>query len=351
MEMKAMVLERAGPAESRPLRAEELEVPAVGRDEVLVRVDACGVCRTDLHVVEGELAHPKKRVVPGHEVVGTVAETGGKVARFVKGDRVGVPWLHSTCGVCEYCVSGRENLCAKKRYTGYTVDGGYAQFVVGKEAFILSLDETKRQAREPAEAISPLLCAGIIGYRAFKLGSTKPGGRIALFGFGGSAHLTLQVAAKMGFETVVVSRSSHHLDLAKRLGASETHQAESETPRRGRHTGHLPTGKPVDTALVFAPSGAVVRDALSSVKPGGTVVVAGIYLDELPPLDYDKHLFHEKRLLSVEANTRDDAHEFLRLSDRLRLKSVVSVRRLSSANEALLELKRGKVDGALVLKP
>jgi propanol-preferring alcohol dehydrogenase len=346
--MKAMVLERAGPVETRPLKMRDIDVPAVGDDEVLAKVEACGVCRTDLHVVEGELSHPKKLVVPGHEIVGTVIEVGSRVSRFAEGDRVGIPWLHSTCGKCEYCITGRENLCPEKQCTGYTVDGGYAEFVIGREGFTLSLQEGDGLERD--ETICPLLCAGIIGYRAFKVALPKPAGRIAIFGFGGSAHLILQVAAKMGFETVVVSRSVAHLDLARKLGASETYLATpSEKDTKQRKEG--PTGKPVDSALVFAPSGSVVRDALASVKAGGTVAVAGIYVDQLPAMDYGEHLFHEKKLVSVEANTREDAEEFMRLSSKLKLRSIVSVRPLSSANEALLELKSGRVDGALVLKP
>jgi propanol-preferring alcohol dehydrogenase len=350
--MKAMVLERAGPVETRPLKVRDIDVPTVGDDEVLAKVEACGVCRTDLHVVEGELSHPKKLVVPGHEIVGTVVEVGRRVSRFAEGDRVGIPWLHSTCGKCEYCVTGRENLCPEKQCTGYTVDGGYAEFVTGREGFTLSLQEG--DSLKVVETICPLLCAGIIGYRAFKVALPRPGGRIAIFGFGGSAHLILQVAAKMGFETVVVSRSAAHLDLARKLGASETYLAAHDALPSGKDTVQRKeglTGKPVDSALVFAPSGSVVRDALASVKAGGIVAVAGIYVDQLPAMDYGEHLFHEKKLVSVEANTREDAEEFMRLSSKLKLRSIVSVRPLSSANEALLELKSGRVDGALVLKP
>jgi propanol-preferring alcohol dehydrogenase len=317
------------------LRLEEVPEPEPRETEVLVRVERCGVCRTDLHVVEGDLPPRRPTIVPGHEVVGTVARLGPRARSVAVGDRVGVPWLHATCGRCEYCTSGRENLCDEKLFTGYTRDGGYAPFVVGQDGYVLRLPPG-----DPAHW-APFLCAGIIGYRALKTALPRPGGRIGFFGFGGSAHLALQLAARLGFETVAYSRSPTHLDLARKLGASETVLVG---PDRGSAR---PPG--LDGAVVFAPAGAVVVQALREVRKGGTVAVAAIHLSAIPPIDYDRDLFGERRLVSVEANTRTDAREFLDLAARLRLESTVTTRPLAQANEALADLKHGDVVGALVL--
>ena len=333
--MKAMVLHAPATVDTRPLRLEEVPVPEPASGEVLVRVDTCGVCRTDLHVVEGDLAPRLPAVIPGHEVVGVVERVGAGVRSLSAGERVGVPWLHHTCGKCEYCASGRENLCEAKRFTGYSVNGGYAPYVLGEEGYVLNLP-----SGEPSRW-APFLCAGIIGYRALKIALPAQSGRIGFFGFGGSAHLTLQVAAKLGYETVAYSRNPQHLDLARRLGASETVLLDPEGPANRSPT--------LDGAVVFAPAGEVVLQALAELKKGATVAIAAIHLSAIPAIDYDRYLFGERKVVSVEANTREDARELLALASRFRLESTVQLRRLEEANEALLELKTGKVSGALVL--
>lgn len=333
--MKAMVLHAPADVGERPLRAEEIPRPDPGPHEILVRVEVCGVCRTDLHVVEGDLPPQRPATVPGHEIVGTVAAVGDAVRTVVAGQRVGVPWLRRTCGRCEMCVAGRENLCDRKAFTGYTENGGYAEYAIGEEGFVFQLPDG------PAAPLAPFLCAGIIGYRALRLAAPRPGGRLGFFGFGGSAHLTLQLAAKLGYETVAYSRNPSHLALAERLGATAT----VATPRR-------PTDRPspsLDGAIVFSPAGETVVEALSELRKGGTVAVAAIHLSPIPSIDYDRLLFGERRLTSVESNTREDAREFLELATRLHLESAVSVRPLAAANEALADLKAGRVVGAAVL--
>ena len=333
--MRAMVLARAAQVESHPLRWAERETPEPKSTEVLVRVEMCGVCRTDLHVVEGDLPSLRKEVVPGHEVVGRVVRAGADVRTLSVGDRVGVPWLHRTCGRCEYCTTGRENLCDRKEFTGYTIDGGYVEYVLGEEGFVFRLPQGD------AVRWAPFLCAGIIGYRAFKMALPRPGGRIGFFGFGGSAHLTLQLAAKLGYETVAFSRSPAHLELAKRLGAAEAVLTSGPAD---------PTARPtLDGAIVFAPVGEVVPEALPRLKKGATLSIAAIHMTPIPAIDYDHDLFGERRIVSVEANTRADAREFLDLAARLDLESHVSVRPLREANEALQDLKHGRVVGAVVL--
>jgi len=334
-EMKAMVLHTPASVEAGPLRLEEMATPEPGAGEVLIRVDKCGVCRTDLHVVEGDLPPRRATLIPGHEIVGTIVRLGPGVSSVSIGERVGVPWLRSTCGACEYCQAGRENLCDTKVFTGYTADGGYAPYVLGRAGFVLRLP-----AGDPAR-IAPFLCAGIIGYRALKTALPRPGGRIGFFGFGGSAHLVLQLASRMGYSTVAYSRSPEHLELARALGASETVRVGvPSVPAR------LPT---LDGAVVFAPVGEVVLEALRELKKGATVAVAAIHMSPIPAIDYDRYLFGERRIASVEANTRADATEFLELAAKHHLESTVQVRPLLEANEALVDLKHGRVTGALVL--
>lgn len=319
------------------LSQEEISVKEPGPGEVLVRISACGVCRTDLHIVEGDLPEVRKGIVPGHEIVGVVEKTGQSVTRVAVGDEVGMMWLHGTCGRCAFCLSGRENLCASKEFTGYSVNGGYAEYAIGREDFVLPLPKWSN-----AEKVAPFLCSGIIGYRALKLALPGPAGKLGIFGFGGSAHITVQVASRMGIDACVVSRSTEHLNLARRLGAAETWKSEPTTP--------LDIGEKFDSAIVFAPSGDVVKMALECVRPGGSVAVPAVHLDRIPEMEYDSHLFREKRLLSVEANTRADALDFLNIAFRYGLKSETEVFNLGLANQALMKLKHGKVNGAAVLK-
>lgn len=334
--MKGMVLHKYAKVEDRPLKMEDLEPGDIKSDEILVKVIACGVCRTDLHIVEGQLGDASLPLVPGHEIVGRVEEIGKDVWNLSEGDLVGVPWLHSTCGKCEFCLSGRENLCHSKEFTGYTVNGGYAEYVKARSTFAFRLEN----GEDPYKA-APLLCAGIIGYRAFKLAAPPPGGSIGMFGFGSSAHITLQLASKLGFEAVAVSRSREHMDLAKRLGAAAAYSYDDLENIRGK----------LDSAIVFAPASRPILDALESVKSGGRVIVADIYVGNIESFSYEKYLFNERELKSVEANTREDAVEFLALSRRLKISSVVETVGLERANEALERLKKGNVNGAMVLKP
>jgi alcohol dehydrogenase, propanol-preferring len=330
-----MVLHKVGNVESRPLKLEDVEKPRPRADEVLVAVENCGVCRTDLHVIEGDLPQIFKSVIPGHEIVGRVQELGEEVRAFSVGDKVGIPWLHSTCGKCEFCITGRENLCNQKIFTGYTVNGGYGEYAVGKEAYIFKLSKDA-----DSEKIAPFFCAGIIGYRALKLALPAPGGKIGFFGFGGSAHITLQLASKLGFETVAYSRNPSHLELARELGADHTVLTKDLSFSRE---------KTLDGAVVFAPAGAVVVEALRELKKGATLSIAAIHMSPIPQIDYDRDLFGERKITSVESNTRSDAREFLDLATRLKLESRVVARKLEEANEALLDLKNGNVDGAIVL--
>ncbi|HTS33981.1 MAG TPA: zinc-binding alcohol dehydrogenase family protein [Thermoplasmata archaeon] len=332
--MKAMVLHQPAPVGSGPLHEEEVPTPEPGAHEVLVRVDACGVCRTDLHVVEGDLPPRRPRIIPGHEIVGRIVRVGREVQTLSEGDVVGIPWLHRTCGRCEYCITGRENLCIDRQFTGYTTDGGYAPYAVGEEGYVFRLPRGA-----PAE-LAPFLCAGIIGYRALKVALPRPGGRIGFFGFGGSAHLTLQLASKLGFATVAYSRNPAHLALARRLGATETVLTTEE---------RLPTAPTLDAAVVFSPVGEAVLQALVQLKKGGHLSIAAIHMTPLPPIDYDRWLFGERRIESVESNTRADAREFLDLAARLGLESTVSVRPVREANAALQDLENGRVVGAVVL--
>jgi alcohol dehydrogenase, propanol-preferring len=328
-----MVLHQPAKVESRPLALEDVAKPEPRADELLVRIDNCAVCRTDLHVIEGDLPPLSKSIIPGHEIVGRVERKGELVKNIDVGDKVGIPWVHTTCGRCEFCLIGRENLCENKTFTGYTVNGGYCEYGLGKDGYVFELPVAVDSAR-----VAPFFCAGIIGYRALKLALPSPGGRIGFFGFGGSAHITLQLASKLGYETVAYSRNPSHLELARELGAAETVLSKK-----------LPSEKSLDSAVVFAPAGSVVIDALSQLKKGATLSIAAIHMSPIPEIDYDKNLFGERRIVSVESNTRSDAREFLSLASRLKLETRVTLRNLDEANDALIDLKKGNIDGAFVL--
>lgn len=330
--MRAWVVDEPRPVRDRPLRLVELPVPEPAPGEVLVRVTACGVCRTDLHVVEGDLAPHRRPVVPGHEVVGEVVGLGEHAHRFAPGDRVGVAWLRGTCGTCRWCRSGRENLCPRSTYTGWDVDGGYAEYTVVPEAFAYSLPEAFTDV-----LAAPLLCAGIIGYRALRRAELPPGGRLGIYGFGASAHLTAQVAIAQGAEVHVITRGQTGRQLAMELGAASA-GGPGDTP-----------GVPLDSAIIFAPAGELVPLALEALAPSGTLALAGIHMSEVPALDYQRHLFHEKTLRSVTSNTRRDGEELLLLAPRLRLRVETTPVPFAEADRALSDLAADRVRGAAVL--
>ena len=328
--MRAFAVREQAPIEAAPLVREERAVPAPGAGEVLVRVTACGICRTDLHVVEGDLPLVTVPIVPGHQIVGRV-ERGG--ARFRAGDRIGAAWLRATCGRCAYCASGRENLCERARFTGWHVDGGFADHAVVPEAFAYALPG----ALGDAEA-APLLCAGIIGYRALRLSGVGPGGRLAIYGFGSSASVTIQVARARAVQVFVCIRERSHRDLATALGASWAGQTADPLP------------EPVDGAIIFAPAGELVPIALRSLARGGALALAGIHMSRIPPLDYAE-LFNEKRIVTVTASTRADGEELLAEAARIPIRPAVTTFPLDDANAALLALKRGAFAGSGVLLP
>jgi len=329
-----MVLERQARIDTRPLAPRDLPDPTPGPHELLVRVHACGVCRTDLHVIEGDLAPRRLPLVPGHQVVGRVAACGRSAARFRVGDRVGVAWLRGTCGTCAYCLSGRENLCGDSRYTGWDADGGYAELALADEAYVYPIPE----AFSDTDA-APLLCAGIIGYRALRRARVAPGTRLGLYGFGSSAHIVAQLARHRGCEVYVATRDPAHRRLAEALGAVWTGETTDTPPA------------PLDAAIVFAPVGDVVPPALRALGKGGTAAIAGIHLTDLPAMPYDACLFNEKTLTSVTSNTRADGEELLREAAAIPLRPRTTIFPLASANDALLALASDAVAGTAVLVP
>ncbi len=331
--MKAMVVEQPAPIESDPLKAIEVDLPEPARGEIRVQIKTCGVCRTDLHVAEGDLPPRHPRIIPGHEAVGIVDKRGSGAARFRQGDRVGIAWLRETCGVCIYCSRGRENLCMSARFTGYDHDGGYAEYAVVREDFAYRLPDTIAD-----EEAAPLLCAGIIGFRAIKRAEIKPGATVGLYGFGGSAHLALQVLKYWGCRVFVMSRGGEHQSLARELGAEWIGKADEWPPA------------PLDAAILFAPAGDLVLPALEALDRGGILAVAGIYLSPIPPLDYEKHLFYEKELRSVTANTRADGEEFLKIAGEIPIRPKTVAFGLGEANVALKMLKHDQIKGAGVLR-
>jgi propanol-preferring alcohol dehydrogenase len=330
--MRAWVVGQPGPIQTGPLRLMERPVPEPGPGELLVRVLCCGVCRTDLHLAEGDLPPRAPGITPGHEVVGEVTAVGPGAARFAPGDRVGAAWLASTDGTCAYCRRGRENLCPASRYTGWDIPGGYAEYLVVADAFAHPLPRGFTDAE-----LAPLLCAGIIGYRALRRAEVPPGGRLGIWGFGGSAHLAAQIAIAQGARVHVFTRAASARDLARELGAASAQDSFDPTP------------EPLDSAIIFAPVGTMVPTALSQLDGGGTLAIAGIYLTDIPVLHYDRHLFRERDLRSVTSNTRQDAAEFLVLAERLGIKVTTTVYPFDAADRALADLAGDRVNGAAVL--
>ena len=323
--------ETVGASAGRVHRAER-PVPAPGLGEVLVEVEACGVCRTDLHVTEGDLPERRPHVIPGHEVVGRVVELGDGSRRFKQGERVGIAWLRSTCGACRWFRSGRENLCPDARFTGWDADGGYAGFATVPEAFAYRIPDGL-----PSEQAAPLLCAGIIGYRALRRAQLPPGGRLGIYGFGASAHLTAQIATAQGAEVHVLTRGEDARRLALELGAASAGPADGMPP------------VPLDASILFAPAGDLVPVALAGLEQGGTLAVAGIHLSDIPTLHYQEHLFRERTLTSVTANTRRDGEELFALAARLGLRAAVVPYPFDEADHALDDLARGAFGGVAVL--
>ncbi len=330
--MRAIVSGEPAPIESAPLKLEEVPDPEPLPGEIVVGVRACGVCRTDLHVVEGELPPQRPRVIPGHQVVGHVLARGAGSKRFAEGDRVGVAWLQGTCGTCEPCTRGDENLCRAPTFTGWHVDGGFAERIRVREDYAYAIPPSFGDAEA-----APLLCAGIIGYRSLRRAAVPPGGRLGLYGFGSSAHLALQVARHQGAEVYVVTRGASHRRHALDLGAV--------------WAGDLGEAPPValDSAILFAPDGRLVPTALRALGPGGTLACAGIYMTDVPALDYARELFDERTLTSVTAHTRADGEEFLAIAAEIPIRPRTLSFPLEQANEALLRLKSGDIVGSAVL--
>lgn len=329
--MKACVLHAPAPVTTNPLQFMDAPVPEPGPTEVRVRVSACGVCRTDLHVVEGELPPRKSAVIPGHQVVGTIEKLGERVTRRKIGERVGIAWLHHTDGTCEYCRSGRENLCDNPRFTGYTDDGGYAEYAIAPEDFVYSLTEKLSD-----EQAAPLLCAGIIGFRCLRLSGVKAGSRLALYGFGAAAHVAIQVARHWGAEVYAPTRGEKHRQLAKELGAVWVGEAADVPPVK------------LDAAIIFAPAGELVPPALKALKKGGVLVLGGIHMSPIPSFSYDL-LYQERLIRSVANNTRQDGEDFLRIAAEIPVRTQVQIYPLREANRALNDLKSDRVNGAAVL--
>jgi propanol-preferring alcohol dehydrogenase len=332
--MRAWVVRHPAPVDARPLVRVERAVPEPAAHEVRVQVRACGVCRTDLHVAEGDLPPHRPEVVPGHEIVGVVDAAGGGCTRFRVGDRIGIPWLRHTCGTCRFCRRGAENLCVAPLFTGWDADGGYADFAVVDEAYGYALPDAYDD-----EHAAPLLCAGIVGYRALKRASLPPGGRLGIYGFGASAHLVAQVAIAQGATVHVMTRSAAAQEHARALGAASAGDADAPPP------------EPLDAAVLFAPVGDLVPVALAALDKGGTCSVAGIHLTDIPPLNYERHLFEERQLRSVTANTRADGEEFLRIAAAIGVRVTTHPYPLDRADDALADLAHDRLTGAAVLVP
>ncbi|HEY3243353.1 MAG TPA: zinc-dependent alcohol dehydrogenase family protein [Phycisphaerae bacterium] len=330
--MKAMLLEKSAAIETAPLRLVDVPPPSPADGEVRVRVRCCAICRTDLHVIEAELPPHRMPIIPGHQVVGIVDQLGPGCRRLRIGQRVGIAWLRHTCGVCRFCRSDRENLCESPRFTGYDADGGYAECAVVPEAFAYEIPEVFGDVQA-----APLLCAGIIGYRALQRSQVPPGGTLALYGFGSSAHVVLQIAQQRGCRVYVVTRGASHRELARRLGAAWVGATAAELPVK------------VESAIMFAPAGELVPPALAALDKGGTLALAGIYMSDVPTLNYAQHLFYERNVHSVTANTRRDGRDLLAESAQIPIRPHTTTYPLAEANRALLDLKQDRLQGTGVL--
>jgi len=331
--MKAIILEQPAAIEEKPLKIADLPVPDPEPGRVLLKVHACGICHTDLHQVEGELPMHRSPVVPGHQVVGTVNKTGEGVSKIKIGDRVGMAWLHDTCGKCSHCLDGRENLCSQARFTGYDVDGGYAEYTTVHEDFAYPIPQGF-----PDLSAAPLLCAGIIGYRSLRLSNIKKGGVLGLYGFGASAHVAIQVAKYWNCRIFVFSRGQGHRELGLKLGAEWAGTIDEDPPAK------------IQSSIIFAPAGSIVPRAMEHLDKGGTLATAGIYMTPIPEIEYNTQLYHEKVMRSVANSTRRDGMELLELAAKIPIKTEVLVYPLEKAQQALLDLKEGRINGAAVLR-
>jgi propanol-preferring alcohol dehydrogenase len=329
--MKACLLPKRAPIETNPLVFGDVPEPVPNDDEVLVRVRACGVCRTDLHVIEGELPVLRSPVIPGHQVVGVVEKAGARTSRFHAGDRVGVPWLHHTDGKCEYCRAGQENLCESATFTGHTTDGGYAGYITAPEDFVYRIPEGF-----PDLQAAPLLCAGIIGFRCLRVSGIASGGTLGLYGFGAAAHVAIQVARFWNVKVLAFTRDLRHQKLALELGAAWAGGGDAESPEK------------LNAAIIFAPAGELVPAALRNLKKGGTVVLGGIHMSPIPSMPYEL-LYHERVIRSVANNTRKDGEDFLELAAKIPIRTQVQTFPLEQANAALNALKNDAIRGAAVL--
>lgn len=330
--MKACLLRAPAKIQNNPLEFSEVADPKPGPGQVLVRVQVCGVCRTDLHVIEGELPLKISPVIPGHQVVGRIYEAGPNAKRYAKGDRVGIAWLHQTDGACEYCQRGEENLCDHALFTGYTVNGGYAEWIVAPEAFVYRIPEGLAD-----EHAAPLLCAGIIGYRCLRMANICSGANLGFYGFGAAAHVAIQVANYWGVTVYASTRDAKHQALAKELGAKWTGGTLDAPPVQ------------LDAAIVFAPAGEIVPAALKTLRKGGRLILGGIHMSNIPSFPYDL-LYQERMIRSVANNTRQDGEEFLKLAAEIPIRTHIETYPLTEANRALNHLKNDAISGAAVLR-
>jgi propanol-preferring alcohol dehydrogenase len=332
--MRAAVLHHPAPIATRPLVIEDLPIPEPSPGEVLLRVEACGVCRTDLHITAGELPQLDPAITPGHQIVGRIEKLGQGITNWKQGARAGVSWLGGTDGTCLLCRKGRENLCDHPTFTGYSVNGGYAEYATARADFLIPLPEEQQ-----AVHLAPLLCAGIIGFRSLRVAEVAPGDRVGLFGFGASAHLAIEVLKSWNCDVYVSTRGASHQQLARTLGAVWVGDATDRPP------------VPLDCAVTFAPSGDVVIAALASLRKGGIVAINAIHLDRIPQFDYDSLLWGERQLRSVANMTRQDAHDFVALAAKIDIRSRTTTFRLEEVNEALLAVSNDAIDGAAVVVP
>jgi len=330
--MKAMLLEHIAPIDSAPLKMVDLPMPEPKQGEIRIKVRCCAICRTDLHVIEGDLPRQKMPIIPGHQIVGTVEKLGPGCAKFKVGHRVGAAWLRHTCGKCEFCRLDKENLCESARFTGYHADGGYAEYAVAPEAYRYGIPP----AFTDVEA-APLLCAGIIGYRALKRSQLPSGGKLGLYGFGSSAHVVMQIAKHRGSAVYVVTRGEKHRQLARQMGAAWVGEDARQMPLK------------VDSAIIFAPAGELVLPALEALQKGGTLALAGIYMTPIPAMDYQRYVFYERDIHSVTCNTRSDGRELLAEAAAIPIHPHTAVYPLADANRALMDLKHDRISGTGVL--